>query len=149
MTEERWLPVVGFEGQYEVSDQGRVRSLPHLVRVVARGTEAKRLSPGRMLRPGKMNRGHLGVVIGRGNTKQVHQLVMEAFVGPRPSKKELGGTVDILHLNGNPADNRLVNLRYGTRAENIRQDYERGVRFLPKEQLAKMVKGHWGKKKCI
>lgn len=142
MTTEVWKAIPGFEGKYEVSDLGRVRSLPHYVRVVARGTEAKRLSPGRILRPGPSKSGHVSVAIGKGNSRLVHQLVLEAFVGPRPAAPE-GSLIDVLHLNGNPQDNRLVNLRYGTRSENIRQDYETGVRKVDHAHLELMRDAHW------
>lgn len=55
----------------------------------------------------------------------MHLLVLAAFVGPRPEGCES------LHLNHFPWDNRLVNLRYGTRSENIRMDYEAGNRPTP------------------
>ena len=120
---EQWRPVVGHEGAYEVSDQGRVRSLPHRVRLVVRGgVETSRLSPGKVLRPGRCLSGHVSVAIGKGRSVSVHVLVLTAFVGPRPAG------YDILHLNHDPADNRLENLRYGTRSENLRMDYENGSR---------------------
>jgi len=122
---ETWRNVPGHEGRYQVSDEGRVRSIPHRVRVVVRGREATRLSPGRLLRPGAQKSGHLSVAIGKGNSRQVHQLVLEAFVGPRPAGHE------VLHLNHTPSDNRLANLAYGTRSENLRMDYAAGVRKTP------------------
>jgi hypothetical protein len=69
-----------------------------------------------------MKSGHLSVAIGKGNSRQVHQLVLEAFVGPCPEGYE------VLHLNHEPSDNRLVNLKYGTRSENVRMDYAVGAR---------------------
>lgn len=110
MKKERWLPVVGFEGRYEVSDHGRVRSF-------------QRGAKGRLLRPGKMGSGHLSVALGRGNSRTVHSLVMLAFIGMPPAGNE------VRHLNGKPADNRLSNLKYGTRAENTQdKKYHRGAR---------------------
>lgn len=137
---ETWKPVPGYEGRYEVSDMGRVRSLPHYVRLVAHGKETRRLSPGRILRPGAQKSGHVTVSLGRHNSRPVHQLVLEAFVGPRPAAPE-GSLVDILHLNSNPKDNRLTNLRYGTRAENIRQDLEEGKRRLTEEHRQALREG--------
>lgn len=120
---EQWRDVPGFEGQYQVSDQGRVRSLDHRVRLFTRwGAETTRLSPGRVLRPGRKGDGHLTVAIGKGNSRQVHQLVMEAFGGPCPDRHE------VLHLNHTPTDNRFTNLRYGTRGENLKMDYVAGTR---------------------
>jgi len=122
MTAEVWKPVAGAEGAYEVSSAGRVRSVPHFVRLVAHGVETRRLSPGKLLQPGANRSGHLTVAIGKGNSRLVHQLVLEAFVGPRPPG------FDSLHLNHIPTDNRLENLRYGPRSENLRMDYAAGTR---------------------
>lgn len=122
---EIWKDIPGHEGRYQVSNMGRVRSLAHRVRLVAHGKETVRLSPGRVLKPGRQQSGYLSVAIGKGNSRQVHQLVLEAFVGPRPAGCE------VLHLNHKPADNRLENLRYGTRSENLRMDYAAGRRTVP------------------
>lgn len=119
---ENWKDIPGFEGRYQVSDLGRVRSLDHRVRVVCKGVDTTRLSPGRILRPGRTKSGHVSVAIGRGNSRLVHQLVLEAFVGPRPDG------YDTLHLNHRPDDNRLINLRYGTRSENVAMDWAVGTR---------------------
>lgn len=69
-----------------------------------------------------MKSGHVSVAVGKGNSRQVHALVLLAFVGPYPAGCE------ILHLDGNPTNNTLTNLRYGTRSENLRMDYASGVR---------------------
>lgn len=119
---EIWLPVPGFEGRYEVSDLGRVRSLDHRVRLVVRGIETQRRVSGRILRPGPTRSGHVSVAIGKGNSRLVHQLVLEAFEGPCPAGLE------VLHRNHVPSDNRLANLTYGTRSENIKMDYRDGRR---------------------
>ena len=89
----------GYEGLYEVSDQGRVRSFA-------------RYKSGRILRPGRMPQGHMSVALGRGNSQCVHKLVLLTFVGPAPDRHEC------CHNNGDPSDNRLENLRWGTRSEN-------------------------------
>ena len=96
---EIWKPIPGYEGLYEVSDQGQVRTF-------------RRGAKGRLLKPGRMTQGHLSVALGRGNSQCVHKLVLLAFVGPAPFKCEC------LHKNGDPSDNRLQNLRWGTRSEN-------------------------------
>lgn len=108
---ERWLPVVGFEGLYEVSDHGRVRSLDHLDRF-------GRLHRGRVMRTGvRGHRSHnVGVTLSRQGEKQklrtVHQLVLEAFVGPRPDG--MWG----LHWDDDPYNNHLDNLRWGYPYQN-------------------------------
>jgi hypothetical protein len=128
---ENWKAVVGFEGLYEVSDLGRVRSLDRVKwcgGLSQRGHWRK--YKGQMLRPGACTKqGHLSVVLGHGlDGRPVHTLVLAAFVGPCPRGQEG------LHGNGVAADNRLVNLRYGTRGENNRDATKHGRRRLTLEQ---------------
>lgn len=113
MSEERWLPVVGAEGEYEVSDLGRVRSLDRTI-VDATGTRSRTFQ-GRLLRPGSSRRdAHLSVTVGRVvGHRYVHSLVLEAFVGKAPARMECR------HRDGNPTNNRLGNLAWGSRAANI------------------------------
>src|ERR1035437_3222824 len=113
---ESWLPVVGYEGQFEVSDLGRVRGLDRVIEMMSR-TRSGKLSllqkniRGRVLRPGPRKSGHLTVVLS-GKTHNVHLLVLRAFVGLCPSKME--GR----HLNGEHKNNTLSNLEYNTRRQN-------------------------------
>ena len=75
---------------------------------------------GKILRPGKYCKsGHMSVVLGHGTPRiLVHQLVMRTFVGESPKG------VEVLYNNGNPQDNRLENLCYGTRTDNILDVYK-------------------------
>lgn len=117
-TPERWLPVVGYEGAYEASDHGRVRSVD---RIGGRGRKYK----GRVLRPGLDSSGsHLVVALcrdGRPKTYMVHVLVMLAFVGPPPVGLE------ICHNDGDGTHNALTNLRYDTRSANMLDRVKHGV----------------------
>jgi len=100
---ERWLPVVGYEGLYEVSDLGRVRSLP------------RNTTSGRILCLSISGPGYQQVSLfaqGRLKKTYVHHLVAEAFIGPRPEGYE------IRHLDGDRLNNTLANLRYGVHSEN-------------------------------
>lgn len=126
---EIWKPVVGAEGSYEVSNFGQVRSVTRYVRLVAHGIETRRLSPGKVLRPGPSRSGHLSVAIGKGNSRLVHQLVMEAFVGPRPK------WADVAHNDGNPVNNHIDNLRYATRTSNNQDVVYHGRRQITVEQV--------------
>lgn len=104
---ERWLPVVGYEGFYEVSDLGRVRSL--------RRNTATGLRGGGMLTPAFSDDVRLVVTLwreGRSRTRLVHRLVLEAFAPPCPP----GETA--LHGPGGRLDNRLTNLSWGTPKKN-------------------------------
>ena len=109
-----WKQVKGFEGKYEVSNLGDVRSITRRFKVAIKGGEYSTTRKGRILRAGGSKSGHLSVVLGRGNTKSVHALVLTAFVGDRPKG------MDTRHKDGNPANNKLSNLHWGTRADNIR-----------------------------
>lgn len=101
---ETWRAVVGFEGRYEVSDQGRVRSL--------RVQHGKVRREPLILREITRN-GYRWISLGAAKRQvAVHRLVLGAFVGPCPPDHETG------HLNGIRDDNRLVNLRWITRQEN-------------------------------
>jgi hypothetical protein len=112
---EVWKLVPEYDGKYEISDQGRVRSF-------------QRDPQGRILRPSRMPGGHLSVALGRGNSQCVHKLVLLAFVGVAPDKHECR------HLNGDPADNRLENLCWGTRSENIKDAVRHGTWMTPERK---------------
>lgn len=99
---ERWLPVVGYEGLYEASDLGRVRSL-------------HRAGVPYVLKPG-ISGGRYPTVslwhLGKGRTYCVHALVARAFIGPPPAGHE------VRHMDGAFNNSRLDNLVYGTQGEN-------------------------------
>ena len=103
---ERWLPIRGYEGFYEVSDLGRVRSVLHQTAKGPRG--------GRVLRPldchgyAQVSLSRYGVV----RKRQVHKLVAEAFLGPCPIGQE------VCHGPAGKGDNRATELRYDTHVEN-------------------------------
>jgi hypothetical protein len=108
---EVWKPVKGFEGMYEVSDQGRVRSLE---RTIVRANGVPMRVAGGILSCSVSNdrsRGYPAVNL-LGRSRLVHHLVLEAFVGPRPSGYEG------CHGNGIRTDNRLANLRWDTMSGN-------------------------------
>lgn len=123
---EQWLPIPNWERAYEVSDQGRVRSLGVAVR--ARGGSLA-FRPGRVL-AGVVKRpsGRVQVSLSRGPSDrvsaQVSVLVARAFLGTPPK-----GAV-VAHRNDNSADNRLRNLYYATPAENYRDSLRNGGRRL-------------------
>lgn len=117
---ERWLPVRGWEGLYEVSDHGRVRSLPRL------STKRKRYYGGQVLTPSRWSGsyGYAGVVLWHGDRHQacfIHRLVLEAFVGPRPPGHEA------CHGPRGGQDDSLDNLRWGTRASNTADRFRDGT----------------------
>lgn len=101
---EEWRAIPGFEGYYEVSDLGRVRSLD---RVISRSNSVPQTIAGRIMRqqPTTRRRNYLAVKLSTGNVKttaRVAVLVSRAFIGERPAGEELR------HLNGRSMDNRAV-----------------------------------------
>lgn len=123
----RWVSVPGWEGLYEVSDKGDVRSLP---RVTRGGFSGVRRVKGKILRPVKRPTGHVQVILSDGERREhhdIHRLVMVSFIGPPPPRME------VCHNNGEPSDNRLVNLRYGTRSENIYDAVKHGAHWQTKK----------------
>lgn len=119
---EIWKPVVGWEGSYEVSNMGRVKSLERIIR---RGDGRDRLHTARLLTPSPSRaRGYFNVKLSRDGherTRRVHHLVLEAFVGPRPVGEEG------CHDNDVKADNKLSNLRWDTRKANCADRRRNGV----------------------
>ena len=120
---ETWLPVVGWEGFYEVSDMGNVRSV---ARVIQRSTAPQYVRE-RVLRAPAGTHGYPRVNLSRNGAPRqflVHRLVLEAFVGLPPDGLEA------LHGNGVRSDCRLSNLRWGTSAENKADTIRHGHNYM-------------------
>ncbi len=103
--DERWCSIAGFEGLYEISDAGRVRSL-----VRRRGSW-----PGRVLKPQRHPRGYVCVTLYAHQSpakKLIHRLVAAAFV-PRAE-----GCSAVNHLDGVKTNNTAANLEWVTEATN-------------------------------
>ena len=106
---EEWRDILGYEGQYQVSNLGRVRSLDRVINHPVNGPMRRR---GGIHRCGK-SKGYLNVSLlrdGKTRTFTVHRLVALAFVGPP--------TEQIRHLDGDKYNNAATNLAWGTAAEN-------------------------------
>jgi hypothetical protein len=111
LSDERWLPVVGWETLYEISSFGRVKSLHCGVR------------SGVTLKPRMGTKGYLVVSLSNGikQTFSIHKLVLEAFVGPRPDGHEC------CHGDGDPTNNCLSNLRWDTQLANYADKVKHGT----------------------
>lgn len=109
MTEE-WRTIPGFEGIYEASNLGRVRSIDRVVEQRNRSGVYRRRLPGAMLKPSSGSSKpsvHLfEPVFHERRTLSVSRLVASAFMGPCPDG------VDVIHINYDVMDNRVDNLRY-------------------------------------
>lgn len=135
---DQWRPIAGYEGMYEVSDDGRVRGYRRVVGAANGKTKVIQPKP---LTLTPLKSGHLSVEVHRGNIRKrflVHRLVLEAFIGPCPDGFEG------CHRNGVSSDNRIQNLYWGTRSDNMhdavrhgthhwarRTECERGHEFTP------------------
>ena len=113
MKNEEWRDVVGYEGRYQVSNQGRVKSLE---RIIIKKDGRKFTVKERVLKPCDNGRGYLYISLsdGTGEHKRhyIHRLVGEAFV-PNPLEEE-----DVNHKDENPSNNHASNLEWVTHKEN-------------------------------
>jgi hypothetical protein len=114
---EIWKDIPGYEGRYQVSDLGRVKSLPNQ----QRRCEA-------ILKPLKKPNGYISVTLAGDGVKAprkksywVHSLILRVFVGERP------GDCECCHGDGDGSNNALSNLRWGTKLENAADKRKHGT----------------------
>lgn len=110
---ETWKNIKGYEGLYQVSNMGRVKSLERKVRH-GRGIELTIKE--RILKPGMDRGGYLRVGLcagGKQKTLKVHRLVCQAFHENPDNKPHVN------HLNEDKTDNRACNLEWSTAKENM------------------------------
>lgn len=122
---EQWKPIPGCEGRYEVSDQGRVKSLPFMQRYLLRnGVEAYRRTKEKVLSTRLINSGYIIVALYLDDvraTKTVHRLVAFAFCpGYAPG-------LDVNHKDGVKTNNAATNLEWLSRAKNHRHAVDLGL----------------------
>jgi hypothetical protein len=134
VTTEAWLPVVGFEGQYEVSDHGRVRGVDRIAIL----SDGRRIPvQGCVLKLRRRKKGYLQVSLqrdGRPTAHAVHRLVLLAFVGPCPEGMEC------CHNNGDKSNNMLGNLRWDTQSANTLDLVRHGTHNMARKTHCK--RGH-------
>lgn len=117
--EELWQPVYGYEGLYEVSSLGRVRSLDRKIKHV-RSKSGYCIRRGMLLNLQLDSYGYVVVSMcreGQEKTRKVHRLVAEAFHGPAA-----GEAVTVDHINNDTLDNRPENLRWLSFSDNRWKD---------------------------
>lgn len=106
MNKEIWKDIEGYEGLYQVSNQGNVRSLERI-------DSLGRLVKGKILKPWISKNGYIMIKLGRSHRHLlVHRLVAIAFI-PNPYNKP-----QVDHINGDRSNNSVSNLRWVTQTEN-------------------------------
>ena len=142
---EFWKPVVGYEGLYEISSFGRVKSLPKYVNASHRGFVGKRLLPEKIMKPSNCF-GYLIVALrkdGKYKKIRVHRLVAQAFI-PNPENLPC-----VNHKDENTLNNKIENLEwctheyndnYGSRNEKISKS-RKGLVFTD-EHRRKLSESH-------
>lgn len=119
--EEIWKDVVGFEGLYQVSNIGRVKSLPKLIH-----SRTPHYTQEKILRSHPKKNGYIGLVLrknGESINKTLHVLIAEAFL-QKPLNAEC-----VNHKDGNKANNCVENLEWITFSENIYHAYKHGLKI--------------------
>lgn len=118
---ETWTAIPGFEGLYEASSEGTIRSLERRVPRINHGTFVMSLVPSTVLSPDIGKWDYCRVTLFKEGVRHrhlVHHLVLSAFVGPCPAGYETN------HRNGIRSDNRIANLEWVTRRANLRHSFD-------------------------
>lgn len=120
-----WKPIPGYEGWYEVSSDGQVRSVERAVHDTNKGTPRTRRMPSRVRTLHDDGHGYWQLALSRSGEHRVfkvHRLVCLAFHG-LPEDPGL----EVCHVNGSRKDNRASNLRWGTRSDNMQDAVRHGT----------------------
>lgn len=124
---EVWMPIPGYEGSYEASSLGRIRSLTRFVNHAPSSTSRgfKRVYVGRILSQYKTRNGYIAVRLSNGKsakTVHVHRLICQAFL---PMK---AGLTVVNHKDGDKTNNRLDNLEWCTPSRNMQHAIDNGLK---------------------
>lgn len=120
MKNELWKSVSGYEGYYEISSIGRIKSL---ARVITRSDGQTRLITEKFLTPVKHNDGYLSIKLcknGHCKTVRIHRLVAEAFI-PNPQNLP-----EVNHKDMDRSNNNVTNLEWTTHLANVAYSASKG-----------------------
>jgi hypothetical protein len=131
---EEWADIMGYEGLYQVSCYGRIKSLPK----IRNGRGSKYLTNEKILNPTKSGRGYLSFIAYKESVKPkrffVHVLVGKCFILNPKNKPEIN------HIDGNKLNNSKDNLEWVTSKENINHAFNLGLNKKVKQNDPKRSK---------
>lgn len=123
---EVWKDVKGYEGFYQVSNKGRVKSL---ARTIVRSDGQYKSIKEKILKSGTSSKGYQQINLcrnGKQKTMKIHRLVAEAYIPNSKNKPEVN------HKDGDKSNNVISNLEWVTPKENMRHAYDIGLIRAPK-----------------
>lgn len=119
---EEWMDIPGYEGIYQISSHGNIRSLP---RIRKHRWNSEKVFKGRLRKPVKVWNGYLAIALrkeGEASTFLVHRLVASAFIDNIYNKPYVN------HKDGNKENNYFENLEWVTHQENCKHAFQIGLR---------------------
>jgi len=130
---EEWRAIPGYEGRYEVSSNGRVRSLTRQVKPRGHRFQSRRTNAGRLLATFPKKKGYLALVLPRISSERsggayVHRLVALAFLGPANGRQ-------VNHKDGNKTNNHFSNLEWVSAHGNMQHAHDH-----------KLIQSPWGER---
>jgi hypothetical protein len=125
MMGEQWKDIAGYDGFYQVSNKGRVRSVDRIVTQQGRGKEFNGQRKGRILKQRAQNGGYMLVWLSKQDKKKkastVHRLVAQAFI-ENPNNYDF-----VNHKDGHKENNAVQNLEWCTKSQNTKHAYKNNL----------------------
>lgn len=134
MDKEIWRSVLGYEGLYEVSNFGRIKSLD---RYIPQRNNSRALRKGKILSQSVIKGGYLRVPLAKNKIHEmclVHRIVAKAFI-PNPQNFK-----EVNHIDGNKQNNCVNNLEWCSRSENVKHAFDIGLARKRKGELSHRAK---------
>ena len=138
---EIWKDIKGYEGCYQISNFGRVKSIP---RIISTGCNSLKSWKGRIMKLTVDSLGYLAVHLSKGGKAKmykVHRLVASSFLLNSDNKPQIN------HKNGIKTDNRIKNLEWCTPSENIKHAFDNGLKVITNLDKRYKAKGCYRQKK--